>query len=102
MEWSGSRGGVRCDARNHTWQTARPAGCPKESDFGQGFYVSTRSRRGQVVCAGDTVFGEWRHLRYGRSVRHAGVKCTSTHRGITCRNRRGHGFFISRQRYRLF
>ena len=102
LDWVGKRGFVRCDVRVHTWHAPRPARCPKEFEFGDGFDVSHDSRRGSVVCATDTVQGPWRHLPYGHSIIHAGIRCTSTQRGVTCRNRRHHGFFVSRSRYRLF
>jgi uncharacterized protein DUF6636 len=103
MDWSAKRAYVRCDARAHTWQvTRRPAGCPSDIDYGQGFEVGRTSGRGHVVCAGDTALNTGKRLRYGHAIAHGGVKCISEKSGMTCRNRRGHGFFISRQRYRLF
>jgi hypothetical protein len=41
-------------------------------------------------------------LRYGRTWRWPGFTCTSRRAGLTCRNRSGHGFFLSRSRQRLF
>jgi hypothetical protein len=43
-------------------------------------------------------------LGYGRSKRLLGgvVRCTSRKAGLTCRNRRGHGYFLSRGRKTLF
>jgi hypothetical protein len=103
MDWSSKRGFVRCDARVHSWRvTRRPAGCPTDIDYGQGFEVSRSSSRGHVVCAGDTALNMGKKLRYGHSISHGGIKCVSEKSGMTCRNRRGHGFFISRDRYRLF
>ena len=37
-------------------------------------------------------------LRYGSRWTHAEVTCRSRTSGLTCRNRAGHGFFLSRQR----
>jgi hypothetical protein len=103
MDWTSKHAYVRCDARSHEWRvTHRPSGCPHDIDFGQGFSVTRDARRGRVVCAGDTALGAGKHLRYGHTVSHGGLKCISEKSGMTCRNRRGHGFFISRQRYRLF
>jgi hypothetical protein len=103
MDWTAKHSYVRCDARNHSWKvTRRPAGCPRDIDFGQGFEVGRTSRRGHVVCAGDTALGAGKHLRYGHAISHGGLKCISERSGMTCRNRGGHGFFISRARYRLF
>jgi hypothetical protein len=58
-------------------------------------------------CAGDPgpfaglVVGA-RVLRYGRTWSGGGLSCTSRFTGLTCRNRSGHGFFLSRARYRRF
>jgi hypothetical protein len=41
-------------------------------------------------------------LRYGRTWRWRGIACTSRRAGLTCRNRSGHGFFLSRARQRIF
>lgn len=41
-----------------------------------------------------------RTVQYGATVRAFGIRCRSTTRGITCRNRPGHGFTISRTRLR--
>ena len=60
-------------------------------------------------CAGDPGpflgFELHRHirtLRYGRHWSGAGMRCTSRTRGLTCRNRDGHGFFLSRAHWHLF
>ena len=41
-------------------------------------------------------------LAYGRSYSWRGIRCTSAATGLTCRNVSGHGFFLSRQRQRVF
>jgi hypothetical protein len=41
-------------------------------------------------------------LGYGRQWAWRGFRCMSARRGLTCRNRSGHGFFLSRQSQRLF
>jgi Family of unknown function (DUF6636) len=102
MSWSRAGAGVRCDIQAHSWHIAKPPGVCPELDYGGGFDVTRRSRRGTVVCAGDTTLGVGKHLRYGHTISHNGIKCISERSGMTCRNRRGHGFFVSRQRYRLF
>lgn len=95
-------GSARCDIASHTWRiTRRPAGC--HLDFGNGFTLARRGSRGQVSCAGDTLIGSrGTTLRYGRRITRTGITCTSRSSGMTCRNGRGHGFFVSRQSYRLF
>ena len=48
--------------------------------------------------------GRGRVLRYGKSVSvaHGAVRCTSAFAGVTCTNRAGHGFFLSRAHSRRF
>jgi hypothetical protein len=42
-------------------------------------------------------------LPYGATVRsRTGMTCTSRRVGLTCRNARGHGFFLSRRSQRIF
>jgi hypothetical protein len=43
-----------------------------------------------------------RVLGYGKTWRGSGIRCTSATAGLTCRNRSGHGFFLSRERWRTF
>jgi hypothetical protein len=41
-------------------------------------------------------------LRYGKTWRWHRITCTSRTAGLTCRNVSGHGWFLSRQRQRIF
>ncbi len=41
-------------------------------------------------------------LGYGKKWSGGGIRCTSTTTGMTCRNKSGHGFFLSRERWRSF
>lgn len=98
-----SDGLARCDIAKRDWTAPRPAGCPAQSDFGQGLEVG-RAGPGRVVCAGDTTLGvDIEVLPYRRVARSYGFTCFSRMAGITCADdATGHGFFISIQRYRLF
>jgi Family of unknown function (DUF6636) len=54
-------------------------------------------------CAGDTaLLPTARVLRYGQTWRRGGFACTSRVTGLTCRNRSGRGFFLSRTGWRIF
>ena len=95
-------GQARCDIRRRDWSLPpRPAGC--DLDWGQGLLVGG-SGPGRVVCAGDTALDPTAPLlAYGTVSRYGAFDCTSRTAGITCRNRAtGHGFFLARDRYRLF
>ena len=41
-------------------------------------------------------------LAYGTTWSGGGLRCTSAETGLTCRNKSGHGFFLSRERWRSF
>jgi hypothetical protein len=41
-------------------------------------------------------------LAYGRTFTWRGIRCTSATTGLTCKNASGHGFFLSRERQRIF
>jgi hypothetical protein len=70
--------------------------------------VSLRAtgRAAPVLCAGDPgpflVEAKARVLAYGRRWSAGGISCSSATTGLTCRNRSGHGFFLSRARWRTF
>jgi hypothetical protein len=61
-----------------------------------------------VLCAGDPgpllpqIDAAAKVLAYGSAVRIGGISCTSATAGLSCRNRSGHGFFLSRERWRMF
>jgi hypothetical protein len=96
-----ARQSARCDIKDRSWTPPpKPASCPL--DWGQGLVVSG-SGKGQVVCAGDTVLNpDAPVLDYGERAGVGGVVCDSESSGVTCTSGAGHGFFISRESYRLF
>lgn len=93
--------GARCDIRTRSYRApSRPRSC--DLDWGDAIGVSRRGSRGAFVCHGDTALNRDRVLRYGASIRRGTIRCTSRTDGMRCVNGRGHGFLISRARYRLF
>jgi len=68
--------------------------------------MSSTSRVTVPVCAGDpgpiVPSRLARVLAYGKAWSRAGIRCTSAVNGLTCRNKSGHGWFLSRERYRVF
>jgi Family of unknown function (DUF6636) len=68
--------------------------------------LTATGRAAPVLCAGDPgpflVEAKAKILGYGRRWSAGGLSCTSETAGLTCRNRFGHGFFISRERWRTF
>jgi uncharacterized protein DUF6636 len=74
----------------------------------QGNRIDLQSpgRAQPVPCAGDTgpfAYVNTKHvLAYGETLHGGGIRCTSRRAGLTCRNVQGHGFFMSRERWRVF
>jgi hypothetical protein len=92
---------VRCDIRSGLVnpRPRRPAGC--DLDFGSALGM-TKVGAAKVLCHGDTVLDpRARVLPYGTSFVRDGFRCTSRTTGLTCTNARGHGWFISRERWSL-
>ena len=79
----------------------RPVDC--DVDWGYGISLG-RTGRAHVLCAGDTVrrTGKVRILGYGSAWRRGGFTCTSSRAGLRCVNASGRGFFLSRERWRIF
>ena len=92
---------LRCDILSGLRPVPR-GGASCELDFGHAVGMS-RTGRAHGICAGDTVIDRRaRVLAYGRVWRRGGFRCVSRTRGLTCTNVRGRGFFLSRERSRLF
>ena len=72
-----------------------------------GFTLGTKARGG-VECAGGVLYDPQKQrprygtLAYGKAWRHGAFTCMSAPTGVTCRNPRGHGVFVSGESYRLF
>ena len=91
----GSPAGLRCDIRSRLRpRPHKPRGC--DLDWGDSYEMAATGRVG-LTCHGDTAILPNSHvLRYGSRWTHAGLTCWSRERGLRCRNRARHGFFLSR------
>jgi hypothetical protein len=96
-----SRPSLRCDVGFRLDpRPPRPKWC--DLDWAYGLSMSSVGRA-SPICAGDSVFHGWKPvLAYGETWRKRGFTCRSRSVGLTCTNTRGHGFFLSRERWRLF
>jgi hypothetical protein len=90
-------GELRCDIGQHAgrFPLPRPRSC--DLDFGDSLAMRARSRA-RGVCHGDTALRQGQVVGYGRTWRFGPFTCTVRQAGVTCRNRAGHGWFLSRQR----
>jgi hypothetical protein len=90
---------VRCDITHRSWQpTPKPDSC----EFDWGSVGVGRKGKGHFLCVSDATEpgGE---LAYGDSITRFRFRCESLSSGVRCTNtRNGHGFKVSRERYRLF
>ena len=98
---AGDRPIMRCDVfENNAKLPPRPKSC--EFDWGTAFSLQSTGRP-QRLCVSDTVATLAAPiLRYGRTWKYEGLTCISRVSGLTCTNLKKHGFFLSRQRQRLF
>ena len=59
-------------------------------------------KRATPTCAGDTVSDpSFRVLPYGRTWSKGSFTCLSSRVGVSCSNRAGYGFFLSRESWRV-
>jgi len=100
---------VRCGIRSGLKPPIpRPAaGCGVDSEYvGNRVFLGATGRTQEEPCAGDA--GPFARgpsvkvLGYGKSWSGGGLRCASALTGLTCRNKSGHGFFLSRERWRAF
>lgn len=93
-------GYLRCDLReNQAKIPPRPRDC--DGDFGNAFQMGLKTYAARI-CHGDTVFGDYPVLAYGRSWSYQGFVCTSAANGLTCRNPVKHGFFLNKLQQKIF
>jgi hypothetical protein len=73
-----------------------------EFDWGGGFLLSEAGKP-HILCISDTIRDRDKYvLPYGRSWSNSGFTCVSRRTGLTCSNTTGNGFFLSRERWRVF
>ncbi len=78
----------------------RPGDC--DLDWGSRFELG-ETGGAYLACAGDTVRdGTGQTLAYGKTFRLRSITCTSTQKGLDCRNAEGQGFFLSKAEQRLY
>ena len=66
------------------------------------------ARKGAVLCSGGILYNpttqrpSYVTLAYGKTWRQKMFSCTSQLNGVNCSNTNGHGFFVSRQTWRVW
>jgi hypothetical protein len=90
---------LRCDIRSHL-HPAPPHRCV-EGEYGASVGM-TKTGAAHVLCISDTTYNARAHvLAYGTSWTRDGFRCTSRAVGLTCTNARSHGFFLSRESWKV-
>ncbi len=85
---------LRCDIGDVATLDPRPADC--DLDWGHAFGLG-RQGQGERLCAGDTISNPSAPiLHYGSRIESQGLSCTIAPEGVTCRNKAGGGFSLSR------
>jgi hypothetical protein len=92
---------LRCSLNHADYAVTLQHRC--ESGDWHGFTL-TPTRKPLLFCPGGATGDHpvYRTLAYGKSWQRGPFTCTSRVTGVTCRNRTGHGLFISRQAYRTW
>ena len=99
---------MECGIKSGLKPPPRPIHCDAGDPNDKRVSLTATGRAVPVLCAGDPgpFLRRSRRRRAcsptGRAWSGGGITCTSATTGLTCRNRGGHGFFLSRERWRTF
>lgn len=97
---SGGKWSMRCDVYDHSWVAPGPNPCGGTGDYGSSVGMGGKGRA-KFICVSDAM-DSGRTLTYGTSLTYGPFFCKSRPKGLKCYNGRGHGWFLSRESYRLF
>ncbi len=101
---------LRCEIVHSVYSARLQARCMAPNGTGvdwHGFEL-TVTGKGAVTCSSGILYNpgtqrpSYVTLAYGRTWRQGAFTCTSRTIGLTCRNRAGHGLFISRESWRAW
>jgi len=105
-------GNIRCFVVDKLYcsigHSAYGRGLQARCDLDWHGFVLGPAAKAKVYCTSNSPYdmGKQRPsnriLKYGKSFHRAAFTCSSRRAGITCRNRTGHGLFVSRQTWRAW
>jgi Family of unknown function (DUF6636) len=99
-----------CSIRRSEYGGRLQARCmsPKGEGLDWHGFVLAPAAKGRLYCTSNPPYDMGRQhpsnrtLAYGKSFHRGSFTCSSRASGITCRNRNGHGLFVSRQSWRAW
>jgi hypothetical protein len=93
---------LRCDMKViESKLPPHPKDC--DLDWGDAFGIEAAGLKGERLCHGDTAQKpSFRKLPYGELWITNHFVCSSEKTGLTCKNKRNHGFTLSRTAQKLF
>jgi hypothetical protein len=103
-----SSASMECGIKSGLKPPPRPIHCDAGDPNDKRVSLRDTGRAAPVLCAGDPgpllpqIDAAAKVLAYGSAVHIGGISCISATAGLSCRNRSGHGFFLSRERWRMF
>ncbi len=99
---------MECGIKSGLKPPPKPIHCDAGDPNHKRVGLTDTGRARPVLCAGDPgpllpqIEAKAAVLRYGSSIKIGGITCKSATTGLTCQNRAGHGFSLSRQSWRVF
>ncbi|SIT14928.1 hypothetical protein SAMN05421759_12134 [Roseivivax lentus] len=93
---------ITCSIWDRSGPPARPAPADCRVGWGHTFEMGDRGPVRMRCDPGLRNFSQSSQMPYGRTEDFGGITCTSERTGLTCRNRTGHGFFLSRRVQRVY
>ena len=102
----GPTGHLLCDIFKAAYSQREQDGCMARAGLDWHGWELWPGKRGAQVCSGGILYNSNRTvphyatLAYGKTWRHGQYTCSSAVNGLTCRNRSGHGLFLSRESWR--
>ena len=97
---------MECGVKSGLKPPPKPIQCDAGDPNDKRVSLRDTGRAAPVLCAGDPgpllpqIEAKASVLAYGSSTHFGAITCTSATTGLTCRNRDGHGFFLSRAGWR--
>ena len=104
----GPPGHLLCDIFKASYSQREQNGCMARAGLDWHGWELAATKPGLPTCSGGILYNSnenvphYVKLAYGKKWTYQGFTCSSALTGLTCKNRAGHGLFISRESWRAF